>query len=151
MKQVYMKTTITLTIISIVLLYSFTNPQSNNTLSGQWKLISIENIVTKEKELRPKRIYDSPTIMVFTFDDNGITGNIQGFTTVNNVSGNYTLDENNKISVTKFGGTKIGEHGWGKNFWSIINEAYSYTFHVDSLFIHSKYDSTKLCFIPLEK
>lgn len=49
-------------------------------------------------------------------------GKMNGHTVTNSVSGAYELLKNNKMKTLSFGGTKVGEPGWGNKFW----ECYSY-------------------------
>lgn len=143
-----MKTNTIILLLSLALLYSFRDSQVSNNLSGIWKLHSIEYQTTKVKTLRSEEVTRSSNQMTFTFNDDGYIGTLRGITSTNKVSGNYKLSENNTIQIECFGGTKIAEHGWGKDIWKIIKGAYSYNYNADSLFIHSRYDSTILCLTP---
>jgi len=69
-----------------------------------------------------------------------------GNTLRNNVYGEYDLFDNNKISITSFGGTKVGEPAWGLRFWNKFREIESYNFKDDSLLFYLNSNTESLTF-----
>ncbi|MDP4844716.1 MAG: hypothetical protein NWR83_09640 [Salibacteraceae bacterium] len=54
------------------------------------------------------------------------------------------------MEVSNFGGTKMGEQGWGSNFWNCFNASSSYHYQHDTLVIRYDHDTNALLFIPSE-
>lgn len=124
---------------------SLTYKQTKNTLNGKWKLICFQDLETNIQNCKP---IDDPTrFITLTFSDNGQTGTMIGNTTINKVTGDYKLLEDNKIKVERFGGTKINEIGWGSNFWTTIYQSTSYNYSFDTLIIYYDSDSKAMKFI----
>ena len=135
------------TIIIIIYIFFgiFSTFQNNQTLTGKWTLICYKDISSGERTNRPSSY--SPKQLTFEFLDNGKDGTIKGRTTVNDVTGKYKINKN-RISVDRFGGTKIGEHGWGSVFWSTISNSSSFEFRKDTLIILYDNDSKEMLFLP---
>jgi hypothetical protein len=119
------------------------NTTNNTTLTGKWKLIKYHNLTARTSEPEPANI---PRSIIIDFSDNGLKGKMNGHTVTNFVSGEYELLQNNKIKTVSFGGTKVGEPGWGNKFWDAIYSASSYELQGDKLFIFFKADSEKMEF-----
>jgi len=133
MKLLFRLTVIFFCILSLSLTY-----KTSQTLIGTWTLECITDLNTNVQDcLTEDRNY--PITLQFT--DDGHLGKINGFTTSNKVYGNYELYGENKIKVTQFGGTKVGEQGWGKGFWKTIRQSTSYEFKSDILLIYSEHDT----------
>lgn len=107
--------------------------QNAQTLTGNWSLVCYADLKTKKQQcISPK---DESQTISLEFRDNGREGTLSGHTSSNLVSGKYILSKGNKIKVTNFGGTKVGELDWGDDFWSAIYRSSTYTFHRDTLII----------------
>ncbi len=119
------------------------NATNNTTLAGKWKLIKYHNLTAQTSEPEPANISRS---IILNFSDNGSKGKMDGHTVTNLVSGEYELLQNNKIKTVSFGGTKVGEPGWGNKFWNAIYSASSYEREVNKLFIFFNADSEKMEF-----
>lgn len=103
------------------------------TLNGKWRLIKYYNLTDGTNESEPTNI---PRSIIIEFSDNGHKGKMNGHTVTNTVVGNYELLENNKMKTLSFGGTKVGEPGWGSRFWNAIQSASSYKRQNNKLFIY---------------
>ncbi len=141
-----MKIKISIGILILLITTSFSLNQSRKILSGHWKLICIEDLITNTKAYRPESKYMNNEL-IFEFKDNGIDGIIKGKTTSNKVSGVYEIYDNQKINVSKFGGTKIAERGWGSDFWSMIKSSSSYNYNSDTLIIYFDSDTKAMKFV----
>ena len=73
-------------------------------------------------------------------------GKMNGHTITNSVSGAYELLKKNKMTTLSFGGTKVGEPGWGKKFWNAIHTATAYERQGNKLFIFFNADNEKMEF-----
>jgi heat shock protein HslJ len=136
----------TFTILTLITWFTLTSFQNAQTLTGQWSLVCIRNNETNTESYRPSEY--SIDQLNFTFKDNGTSGKISGRTTSNNVSGKYKI-ENNQLTVKSFGGTKVGEQGWGADFWVNIRSSNSYHYRQDSLVIGYENDTKEMLFISL--
>jgi len=123
----------------IIVLSSFKNQQPYKSISGKWQLIGISDFGKRIFSNRPSNYKD--TQLSFEFKDDGQQGTINGSSVNNRITGNYQLFENQKMKVLQFGGTKIGEHGWGSDFWRNIRNATSYEYSKGYLLIY--FDSGK--------
>jgi hypothetical protein len=108
-----MKNKIIYIFILVLNLTACNKDNTNNTLSGKWKLVKYHNLTNKTSECEPLDI--SRSIIIEFFDD-GITGKIDGKTVSNTVGGVFELSQENKMKTISFNGTKIGEPKWGVNF-----------------------------------
>ncbi len=117
------------------------------TLTGHWELISYVHPVSNEKVDRNTEDYNNGRL-TFRFADDSIRGSIKGYTTSNYVGGDYILDKNNSIQITRYGGTRVGEHGWGAGF-NIRNVEF-FKVSTDSLIIYSIRNKNILRFVRLE-
>lgn len=127
---------------------TLTATQNKGTLNGKWTLVCFKDFVNETENCRPSNYSNGP--LSFTFEDDGKDGKLQGITTTNSVSGEYQIDEN-RIRFKRFGGTKIGEHGWGKDFWRIIVKSSSFYFKEDTLVIRYEADTKGIFFIAAEE
>ncbi|TDE13822.1 hypothetical protein [Dyadobacter psychrotolerans] len=93
------------------------------TLEGSWKLTGYRDISTGNLEIDPDL---NAKGVVFTFKDDEKTGNIEGHTSVNTVSGSYELMEYCRLKVTSFGGTKVGEPAWSNRAWLASDSTFGY-------------------------
>ena len=135
-------------LISLVLL-TLGLPQqlTAQTLNGYWSLICYLDILTGKQDcLNP--VDESETISL-KFQDNGKVGKMYGHTYVNTVDGDYTLEKQNKIKVSNFGGTKVGEIDWKYDFWITIRQSSSFKFCGDTLVILFDNDTKAMKFIQL--
>ena len=135
-------------LLVLLLISAFTLRPPLNSISGYWKLICYEDVVLNQMDCRPVDEYFSRKL-TFKFNDDGKHGKITGSTTTNKVFGEYQLFENQTLKVNSFGGTKIGEHGWGKDFWTKISQASSYKNELDTLLIYYESDTKAMKFIPV--
>lgn len=119
------------------------NKDNNATLTGKWRLIKYYNLTAGTSEPEPANI---PRSIIIEFSDNGHKGKMNGHIVTNTVTGDYELQKNNKIKTLSFGGTKVGEPGWGNKFWNAIHTASSYELHDNKLFIFFNADSEKMEF-----
>ena len=135
------------TIIIIIYLFFgiFNTFQNSQSLTGKWTLICYKDISSGERTNRPSNY--SAKKLTFEFLDNGKEGTFKGRTTVNDVTGEYKINKM-RISVDRFGGTKIAEHGWGSVFWSTISNSSSFEFRQDTLIILYDNDSKEMLFLP---
>jgi len=134
-----------LTFFGLYLLLSLSCSKDNNlsSLSGNWKLISYEDIQSGTIDYEPQNINRS---IIVEFSDNGKTGTLSGHTVTNTVSGEYKLKEKNKIEVLSFGGTKVGEPEWGSKFWDAMHNASSYGRTSEKMYIYFNNDTEKMTF-----
>src|SRR5690554_1770298 len=122
--------------------------QNKETLNGKWTLVCFKDFAGKTENCRPSN--KSEEALTFTFKDNGEDGQFYGKTTTNSVSGEYQIDEN-RIHVKRFDGTKIAEHGWGRDFWRVIVQSNSYYFIDDTLVIRYESNTKGMFFVTAEK
>lgn len=122
--------------------------QAFDGLNGTWTLIEIRDLIHNTKTERPDDRKDSEQ-MKFTFSDTLGNGTLHGFTTTNQVSGKYSI-QGNKITVHPFGGTKVGEIGWGSEIWSAFNSATSYNRTASHLNIVFENGAKELHFVRTE-
>ena len=130
-------------IFLVFLLFNTSCKKDNNTLTGNWKLISYEDFINDTIIYEPQNISSS---IIIEFSDNGRKGKLKGQTVTNTVSGKYKLKENNKIEVLEFGGTKIGEPEWGKKFWDAMYNVTSYGVTEYNLYLLFNNDTEKMIF-----
>lgn len=121
--------------------FGFRFGSESNSLTGKWKLICFEDLLSKKSDCNPQKDKYDPILL--EFKDDGINGLITGKNSVNRVQGKYTLSKNRNIKVEEFGGTKVMEHGWGSNFRSIIHKASSYKFSANRDTLYILYDGDK--------
>ena len=141
-----MKGIATLFIVLITTIYTQNFEKQN--LTGHWTLICFENLEVNQRDCRPQDDWQNGRL-TFEFSDDGKQGEIRGKTTSNSVFGTYQLGENQAIEVKKFGGTKVLERGWGKDFSRKIKQASSYKYFSDTLRLY--YDSNKcMVFVPYQ-
>jgi len=131
--------------IGIFLLVALSCKKDNNfnTLSGNWQLVSYEDVQTGTIDYEPQNINRS---IIIEFSDNGKKGTLSGHTVTNIVSGEYELKEKNKIEVLSFGGTKVGEPAWGSKFWDAMYNASSYERTSEKMSILFNFDTEKMTF-----
>jgi hypothetical protein len=141
-----MRNKIGLFLILLVVL-SFSAKKDLQSISGKWTLICYENFLSNNKDCRPPDEYFNGSLS-FTFEDDGIHGDIKGRSVTNEVYGDYQLLQNQRIIVTRFGGTKVMEHGWGSDFWGNIRKSNSYQFKSDTLMIYYEDDTKAMIFVP---
>lgn len=134
--------------IILLIFFNCIDQKDKGSLSGKWTLICYVNFDTNERTYRP--VHYVPSQLTFEFNDNGQQGKFHGRTTTNKVNGEYSL-YHNLIHVSRFGGTKINEIGWGENFWSDIYNSTSYQYKNDTLIILFEEDTKGMFFIPAEK
>lgn len=84
------------------------------SLNGTWRLAGYRNLSTGVLETDPDP--DGKEV-VFTFEDNGKEGNIEGHTFANTIFGKYTLGSGCKITIKEFSGTKVSEPEWSGRAW----------------------------------
>jgi hypothetical protein len=87
--------------------------------------------------------------MTFEFQDDGNSGKFKGKTITNDVNGNYLVTPTNKIKVTNFGGTKVGEPILGGKFWNSIRISSSFRINNDTLRIY--YTNELECMIYIKR
>ena len=133
-------------IIQSLILFSTIN-LSGQTLTGHWELISYVHPISNEIIDR-KAEDNNDGKLTFWFLDDSINGSITGKTTTNRVRGNYILYHNDSIRITRFGGTKIAEYGWGREF--DIRNATSFKILSDTLIIYCESNINRLKFVKLE-
>jgi len=121
---------------------------TQNTISGQWTLIGFEDMLTKEKSYRPPEL--SKKQLTFTFEDNGQDGKLYGKTLINSFSCQYTI-LNSSITFENCGGTKVGEIGWGNDFWDKICRVNSFHITIDTLTLLWAKNTIMMIFIPSKK
>ncbi len=121
--------------------------QNNATITGNWTLICFRDFSNEKDDCRPAG-YPKDQLTIQLVDD-GYYGTISGFTTTNKVSGNYVID-NQRMEVSNFGGTKMGEQDWGSNLWSCFNASSSYQYQHDTLVIKYDNDTKALLFVSAE-
>ena len=129
MKTISKSTLLMLMLFTLLL----TQKLSAQTLSGHWTLVCYSNLLTGTQDCKSPTDNTGPISLIFI--DNGKTGKITGHTIVNNVFGEYTILDNNKIKIEKFGGTEIMEHGWGSDFGTIIYQSSSFHYSTDTLVV----------------
>ena len=120
------------------------NKEYTTTLTGKWKLIQYYDLVAATSEAEPTNISRS---IIIQFSDDGHSGTMNGHTVTNSVSGAYELLENGKMKTLSFGGTKVGEPGWGNKFWDAIHTANAYERQKNKLSIFFNASSEKMEFI----
>jgi hypothetical protein len=133
-------------ILLLILFCGFRSQEPRKTISGDWLLVCISDIIQGKTSHRPTNYKTNQ--LLFEFKDDGEFGEEKGVSTVNSVRGSYQLFDNQKIEVTSFGGTKIAEHGWGSHFCKNIRRATSYRYSSDTLLIFFDSDKRALKFIP---
>ncbi|MBW8051869.1 MAG: META domain-containing protein [Cytophagales bacterium] len=138
-----MKRTEMYVVFFIFLLFNTSCKKDNNTLTGKWKLISYEDINNDTITYEPQNISRS---IIIEFSDKGKKGKLNGHTVTNSVSGKYKLNDNNKIEVLEFGGTKVAEPEWGKKFWNAIYIVTSYQVTKYNLYLLFNNDTEKMIF-----
>jgi len=117
------------------------------SLNGTWNLLSIQT-----GEVKEENPYDSERGVLLTFEDGESEGKITGKDVCGNrVMGDYKLMDNQKIEVTRFGGTKRGCDGWGAKFWTMIRAARSFEVNEKTLKIYFESKENVLTFVKLTK
>ncbi len=120
-------------LLLILFTLGLTQKLNAQTLTGYWTLVCYSNLLTGNQDC--KSITDNTEPISLEFKDNGKIGTITGHTVVNKVWGDYTILDNNKIKVERFGGTEIMEHGWGSDFMTTIYQSSSFKYSADTLVI----------------
>jgi hypothetical protein len=140
-----------LTVVILVFTnFSMASIQTKPTLNGKWKLICFHDFETNIQDCKPAN--DPSRYITLTFTDDGVEGTLDGHTTTNKVSGVYKLFSENKIQIEKFGGTKMGESGWGgAMFWRTIRQSSSFTYNSDTLVTYYDNNTKAMKFINAEK
>lgn len=139
-----------LTFLLLIMLASGpTNLLTAQVLNGNWTLICYSNLITGKQECRSQT--DPRGTISLEFKDNGKTGTMIGHTIVNSVTGDYTIWDKNKIKVERFGGTKVGEEGWGNSFWTTIQQSSSFKYSADTLVILYDNDTKAMKFLKTVK
>jgi hypothetical protein len=144
----------TLKIFTAVLLalanLSLNSSQPKETLNGKWKLICFHDLETNIQDCRPAD--ERSRFITLTFTDDGKEGTLEGQTTTNKVWGSYQIFNGNQMKVKEFGGTKVGESGWGGYMlWKTISQSSSFSYHFDTLLIYYDFDTKAMKFIDAEK
>ena len=111
------------TFVCAITLFTACEKSGNGTLEGRWKLTFYHNLTSGVNEPEPANIARS---IILNFSDDGSNGRITGHTVTNTVTGDYQLPGNNKITITGFGGTKVGEPDWGRKFWLAMQSVHRY-------------------------
>lgn len=99
----------------------------SNNLTGNWKVIYfIENgnRITKSDENTWPDINNGDITANFTAPDNDGKGTVSGITVTNMYAGDYTIQENGKISFGSIGTTEIGEPEWTRFFRLFLVESF---------------------------
>ncbi len=127
------------TILFFFLLSCQIEAQTKKDISGHWTLICID---TNECRPEDKPYYGS---IDFQFTKEG---KLHGHTSTNKVYGDFQLLENNKMIVSSFGGTKVGEFGFGRNIWKSMSSVSSYKLESDTLYLYYDNDQKVMTYIP---
>ena len=115
------------------------------TLEGtKWKLAGIVDKKTDYlKVLEPK---DCEECYTLAFDTDSA---FSSFSASNELTGDYKVDyETNRIQITNFGGTKMGEIGDGNLWWNIIPSVESFSLKKDELKLYYDNENYYLLFKP---
>ena len=136
-------------ILVIILTLGLTEKLTAQTLTGNWTLICYSHSINGKQECRSQT--DPRGTISLEFKDNGKTGTMVGHTITNKVSGDYTIWDNYKIKVERFGGTKVGEDYWGNGFWKTISQSSSFKYSADTLVILYDNDTKAMKFLKTSK
>jgi len=121
----------------------------NLSLNGNWTLICYSHITAGQEECKSE--YVQQPLIALDFNDDGKTGTMTGHTSTNKVTGDYKIFDYNKIKVERFGGTKMGEIGWGGVFWQTISQSTSFEYKSDTLVIYYDNNSKAMKFARTRK
>ena len=116
----------------------------HQSIMGSWVLISYQNLNTNFIRFSPKT-YQRPTLINFDSDST-----FTGQTSMNLIKGKYELGNQNKISITQFGGTKRGEPVWGDRIWKKFPQSEEYVLKNDTLMISLNSNTEFFKFIDVE-
>ena len=136
-------------LLVIIMTLGLTEKLTAQILNGNWTLICYSNLITGKQECRPQT--DPRGTIALEFKDDGKTGTMVGHTIANKVTGDYTIWDNYKIKVERFGGTKMGERYWGNNFWTTISQSSSFKYSGDTLVILYDNDTKAMKFFKTSK
>ncbi len=84
----------------------------NRKIYGTWKCVGFGN--TQTDKITPIEPQNSEKCYIITFKKDGT---MSGYSSTNELKGNYEVSNNNQCLFTSFGGTKRGEIGDGDLFW----------------------------------
>ena len=118
-----------LAVLIVLTLTSCKKDNSNNTLDGKWRMISVKDIATNTTSIKPSNINGNVDI-TFTLSTSA-TDIMTGVTPTNSLRGDFTIGRNNTISVTNLSQTKVMETSWGAEFLDNIRSSQSYFFDGD--------------------
>ena len=117
---------------------------------GSWKLVSRENYATNQVFYKDQndvqRYCNNPAgcDIILTFSRSNTANVISGHTITNEVYGDFTFAADlRQITITSFGGTKVGEPAWSDNIWDNILDIGKYKINGQylRLYMNSKQES----------
>src|SRR5215467_4182542 len=103
------------------------NQPTDPTLSGNWKMIFVEDNQSGSATAKPA---STPGDVIITFSPFTATpGIFYGHTPTNDISqSEYTVGANHLLTVLNLAMTKVAETSWGAEFVDNIRDAKSYNF-----------------------
>jgi hypothetical protein len=113
------------------------------TLNGTWRLVAYENQTTGLTDNDPE---PEGKGVVYTFRDNEKTGSVEGHTFANTITGAYKLGDGCALTITAFGGTKVGEPLWSNKAWLPSNKSGYYQIVGNRLVIYFNGTEERLVF-----
>jgi len=126
-----MKIALSIVILSVTLLacqkQATNNLSTDSTISGNWKMILVEDNQSGSATTKPTSIQGDVVITFSSFTST--PGKFYGYTPANEISpSDYTVSANHLLTVLNLAMTKVGETSWGAEFVDNIRDAKSYSF-----------------------
>ncbi len=102
-----------------VLFLSSCEEVPKETLSGTWHLIKYKNLIGGATGFEPKIGTDTAQIdrpIIITFSDDGFTGSFTAQTVHHELSGDYEIAEDDRLTIENFASTGVDYEYWGNKF-----------------------------------
>lgn len=108
----------------------------SQSIDGTWQVIEMRmNNEMKTPDLSGTNTTDSDISITIP---NALAGNISGKTFLNTIWFEYKIEEDNKVTFTNYGGTRIAEDEWGIAFRENILNVSQFYIGNDTLFFKNE-------------
>lgn len=110
---------------------SLSGPSTPTSLDGKWRMIIVKENISGSSTTKPSSIQGNVDI-TFTFISSA-NGTFIGNTPTNQIEQNdFTVGENQSLTIVNLNMTKLWETIWGQEFVGNIREAQNYSFENNS-------------------
>jgi hypothetical protein len=114
------------------------------SLQGTWRLEAYQMLATGTLDPDPA---PEGRGVVFSFTEEGKTGEIKGHTVANAVAGRYLKGDSCRLKNVTFGGTKVGEPtAWSAKVWTAMHGAEAYGQVQNHLYIYFNNRTERMIF-----